>query len=116
MITSLKTFLDNATELNLATKKVYKKPISWEQPTTYIYFISSGKVRIKTGHRQRFTFYVISDTMANIETLSKNLENLLVWTGYDIDPSIWKILQNGEYDFPDEMIRTIDFTFYYTFN
>ena len=116
MIKSIKTFLDNATELNLATKKTYKKPTGNTQPTTYIYFISSwGKVRIKTGYRQRFSFYVVSDNMDNIETLSNNLETLLVGNGYAINTKLWKILQNGERDFEDEMIRVIDYTFYYKF-
>ena len=114
MIKSIKTALDADTNLSLATKKTYKKVIK-NAPSTYIYFLWGSKVRIKTGYRQRFTFYVVSDSMANIETLSKNLETLLVWTGYNINPKLWKVIQESEVDFSDEMIRTLDFTFYQTF-
>ena len=116
MITSIKIFLDSSTELNLAEKKVYKKPIWENQPDNYIYFLSNSKIRIKTGYRQRFSFYIVAEDMVTIETLSANLEILLVWNGYAINSSLWKIVQQSEIDFPDEMIRVIDYNFYSTFN
>lgn len=115
MITSIKAFLNSSPELSLATKKVYKKPIWKNQPDNYIYFLSNSKIRIKTGYRQRFSFYIVAKDMITIDTLSKNLETLLVWNGYTIDTSLWKIVQQSEVDFPDEMIRVIDYNFYYTF-
>ena len=93
MIASIKNALDNAPGLVLAEKKVYKKPIQATQPANYIYFISGVKTRTKTGYRQRFSFYVIAEEMETMETLSQELEKLLVGNGLNIDPSLWRILQ-----------------------
>lgn len=115
IIKAIKAALDADTGLELATKKTYKKPTGNSQPENYIYFISWWKVRIKTGYRQRFSFYIKSDTMATLETLAANLETLLVWTGKNIDSKIWKVQQLSDIDFEDEMIKVIDFSFYYLF-
>lgn len=115
MIKSIKIALDNAATLNVAAKKTYKKPDWNNQPDNYIYFLSHPKVAIKTGFRQRFSFYIISKQMETIESLGTALYDLLVWNGNNIDPRLWKVMQITENDFPDEMIRVIDFTFYYTF-
>ena len=50
--------------LELAEKITFKKPTEKTQPKKYIFYTSSGgKIRTQTGYRQRFSFYIISDSM-----------------------------------------------------
>jgi len=53
--------------------------------------------------------------MATIESLANHLETSLIGGIKTIDRRLWRVLQVSDADFPDEMIRVIDFTFYYTF-
>jgi len=49
MIEQIKTFLDAQSDITaLAEKITYKKPIQEKQPDTYLYFVSTSKVRIKS--------------------------------------------------------------------
>jgi len=115
MIKSILTYLTWKPWLVLASKITYKKPIWDTQPENYIYFLSWWKTRIKTGYRERFSFYFVAWTMEAMETLSWNLENLIVWSGQNIDPKAWKVIQLNQVEFPDEMIRVVDYYFFSKF-
>jgi hypothetical protein len=66
-------------------------------------------------------FNLYCDTSANLELLASNLECLLVGGSKvptDLKtnlPKLWKTILVNQVPFPDELVTTIDYEFYYNF-